>query len=270
MKYLQDLEVEVIYNILQASQKERAAGKGGAAAQRDTIDYKLLRKDLRPFVPRIPVGIVRRAVYHQNQQETMINVHTLQYQIQQQQSDVKRLIQDQQSDMVMKLLELKRESMELAAGQQPNRGQAGKHGNQGGASVGFSREMEEKMQELRSDLHSQMGDLKTQVHQMQAQNTVILDHLVRFHVSCPHSNVLHFTGETAKAHAAATPAAAARDACATNPASKRHDGGDTDGTRSPNYAHSDGVDATISTIPGHGVNSSTICIPTTGCTIQEP
>ena len=64
---------------------------------------------MRPFVPRIPVQVVRRAVYHQTLDETMLNVHTLQFQMQSQQARLRELITEQQGDMLMKVRELKEE-----------------------------------------------------------------------------------------------------------------------------------------------------------------
>jgi hypothetical protein len=79
--YMREDEARTLFEVLLAQQRaaQKEQGKEGSMSKLG-IDYRLLRNELRPFVARIPVHIVRRAVFKRNAHATLTTVLALQVQ----------------------------------------------------------------------------------------------------------------------------------------------------------------------------------------------
>jgi hypothetical protein len=163
----------------------------------------MLALDLRPFVARVPVLHVRRAVYHQSAEDTMTSVHALQHVMQAQQAEVKRIVTEQQEQLLGQIQELKSEQLQLVRAQQQHEQalkeqrqaadiaarhmQAAQYGGGGsghglpgnlmnipgllGGSAGAaaSAEVESKVEGLRKDVDSQLRQVRDGVRALQRQ-----------------------------------------------------------------------------------------------------
>jgi hypothetical protein len=78
--YMREAEALTLFEVLAAQQRaaQKEQGKEGSMSKVVGIDYRLLREELRPFVARIPVYIVRRAVFKRNAHTTLSTVLALQ------------------------------------------------------------------------------------------------------------------------------------------------------------------------------------------------